>query len=240
MKAACSLSRNDTASATSPGWARRPSGMRALTWASSNVACRDVALRHLSGDIGRTDRVDAYALLRPLNGQNLGEHRHAGLGRAIGGAARESRLGIGAGDEHDRAAGVPHALGARLRNVERAVELHVHHARPVRGRQRDGVVRLADARAVHHAIEPAEPIDRSLRGGLARFGAGDVARHADRLAASGDDVRGLRPGLIRVQVRDDDSSALRCKARGGFGANAARSARDEYDLLCFVRLVAHR
>ena len=101
-------------------------------------------------------------------------------------------------------------------------------------------MRLADARTVHHAIELAEPIDRSLRRGLARLGVGDVARHADCLAAPGNDARGLRSCLIRVQIRDDDPCALGGKPRGGLGANAARPAEDQYDFVRFVRPVPHK
>jgi hypothetical protein len=57
-------------------------------------------------------------------------------------------------------------------------------------------VRLANARAIHHAIELAESIDRDLRRGVAHLGPGDVAGHADGLGTASDETHGLLGGLV--------------------------------------------
>ena len=49
--------------------------------------------------------------------------------------AGESGFRVDAGDEDDGAAGFPHAFGAGLRHVERAVQLDIDHPRPIRGRE---------------------------------------------------------------------------------------------------------
>jgi hypothetical protein len=92
-------------------------------------------------------------------------------------------------------------------------------------------VRLTDTGAVHHRIQLAESIDRSLCRALAQVGVGDVARHADGLAPIRDDARGLRLGLGRVQIGDDDPRAPLGKPRPNLGANATGPAEDQDDFV---------
>jgi hypothetical protein len=77
-------------------------------------------------------------------------------------------------------------------------------------------------------------IDRSLRRALALFGPGYVARHADGLAALGNDTHGLRLGMDRVQIGYDDPRAPRGKTRADLGANATGPAEDQDDFVYFL------
>ena len=75
----------------------------------------------------------------------------------------------------------------------------------------------ADARAIHHSIEPAEAIDGGLSGALARLGARDVARYA---------------GIRGIQIGDQDVGAGCGKLGADFGADAAGPAEDEDHFAC--------
>ena len=50
-------------------------------------------------------------------------------------------------------------------------------------------MRLADARAVHNAVESPQSLDRCLRRAVAHLGIGDVTPYADGLPSRGSDVK---------------------------------------------------
>ena len=147
------------------------------------VAVDDV-LGQRGGDVARRQGVDADVVLGPLRGQGLDHVDDAGLGHVVGDLGLrvvDDDAGHGP-DHHDRAAAdavLDQRSGKRLRDVERAQQVHLHQVLCVGGRVLLCRVVFAVACRVHE-VQRVRPERRvhGLAGGLHLLRVGDVARKA--------------------------------------------------------------
>src|SRR6266566_2399612 len=132
----------------------------------------------------RRYRVDPYAGLGQFERAALGQHGHAGLGRAVGGPAEHRNLGVQRGHVQDGSAATAagHQPPLMLHGQEHACEAHSEDEVPVVLALLDDGTATAEACHVERAVQRAEPPglgDQSLDVGLD----GDIGPDAAELLA---------------------------------------------------------
>ena len=147
------------------------------------VAVDDV-LGQRGGNVARRQGVNTDVVLGPLGSQGLDHVNDARLGHVVGDLGLwvvDNDAGHGP-DHHDRTAAdavLDQRSGKRLRNVERAQQVHLHQVLCVGGRVLLGRVVFAVASGVHEVQwVGAKGRVHGLAGSLHLLGVGDVARKA--------------------------------------------------------------